>query len=82
MYSWRDVAVRTVRVYDEAAASERDDSLLARMQRYAACGPWAGRAFAVIAALGHLYWKWLEWRVPASDIELAVDWPRSFVPEE
>ena len=76
MYSWHDVAVRTVRVYDEAAASLRDDSLLARMQRFAACGTWAGKAFAAVAALGHLYWKWLEWYVPYTSIEIAVDWPR------
>jgi hypothetical protein len=77
MYSWHDVAVRTVRVYDAAMASARDDSLLARMRRYSECGPWAGRAFAAIAAIGHLYWRWLEWRLPACDVELAVDWPQA-----
>ena len=33
MYCWRDVAGRTAAVYDEAAASGRDDSLPARLAR-------------------------------------------------
>ena len=34
MYSWERIAVRTERVYDAAATSLRDDSMLARLTRY------------------------------------------------
>ncbi len=77
MYAWQDVAERTLRVYAAAAKSTRDDSLLARMSRYHACGPWAGSFFAAVAALSHLYWLWLGWWWPASEVELAQDWPLS-----
>ena len=33
MYDWHNVATRTVRVYDEAASSCRDNSLMARLAR-------------------------------------------------
>ena len=38
MYSWERIAVRTERVYDAAAASQRDDSMLARLSRFYKCG--------------------------------------------
>lgn len=34
MYSWERVAVRTERVYDAVADSRRDDTFLARLQRF------------------------------------------------
>ena len=37
MYSWERIAVRTERVYDAAAASRRDDSMLARLTRFYKC---------------------------------------------
>ena len=37
MYSWEHIAVRTETVYDAAAASERDDSMLARLNRLYRC---------------------------------------------
>jgi hypothetical protein len=55
MYSWRDVAERTLRVYDDAAGSRRDDCMLARLARYMACGTWTGSVFATAAVLGHQY---------------------------
>ncbi len=77
MYSWDDVAERTVKVYSAATASRRDDSLGARLARYCACGPWVGTAFAAVAVVGHLYWQYLEyWETPAAEVERAVDWPR------
>lgn len=41
-YSWRRVAERTVRVYDDVAASTRDDTTLARLRRVYKCvhHPW------------------------------------------
>lgn len=75
MYSWADVAARTAEVYNMAATSTRDDSLVACLQRYVECGAWAGRAFALVAVIGHLYLRWLQWAWPAQDVELAPDWP-------
>lgn len=77
MYSWNDVAIRTVRVYNAASASQRDASLLRRMRRFWDCGPYgAGAAFAALAAVGHVYWRWLEWWLPAAEVEVAVDIPK------
>lgn len=36
-YSWRQIAERTARVYDDVTASTRDDSTLARLRRAAKC---------------------------------------------
>ncbi|GBG71325.1 hypothetical protein CBR_g8747 [Chara braunii] len=72
MYSWQDVAERTERVYDMVAHA-KDDTLLDRLGRYYNCGPWAGKLFCLVAAVGVLLLKFLEWWQPAKSIEMAPD---------
>jgi phosphatidylinositol glycan class A protein len=52
-------------VYDKVTASSPDDSLLARMRRYHACGVWAGKLFCCIMIALHLWWRLLECLDPA-----------------
>ena len=84
MYSWRDVAARTLRVYDAAAAEAdrraragggRGALLLARLRRAAAAGRWAGPLWCCALVLLHWWWRLLEWLEPLESIEPAADWP-------
>jgi phosphatidylinositol glycan class A protein len=75
MYSWRDVAARTERVYAAAAASARDDSWPARAGRLAACGRWFGPLACAVAAAAWLWWRLLEALQPARRLRPAVDFP-------
>ena len=70
MYSWTDVAAKTERIYDIAAASSRDDSMIGRLRRYYKCGSWFGKFCCCIAVLDVLYCKWLEWWQPAMSFEI------------
>ena len=71
MYDWDDVAARVERVYDKAAAPH--DSALARLRRFARCGPWAGPLFAAVAAADALYMRLLAVLAPAAGIDVAPD---------
>lgn len=75
MYSWANVAMRTLKVYDNVMTAPFDDSILARLGRYSTSGVWAGKLFCCVAVLLHLYALLLEWLQPASSIEQAPDWP-------
>ena len=79
MYRWTDVAARTQAVYDAAASSSRDDSLIGRLRRYFKCGRVFGKICTSIAAVDVLLWTWLRWWQPASRIEVAPDFPRPSV---
>lgn len=76
MYSWTAVARRTERVYDRVLGSRPHQPLLARLKRFHARGPWAGKIFCVIVAAAYLVWRVLEWLVPRDDIDPAVDFCR------
>ncbi|GAX81489.1 hypothetical protein CEUSTIGMA_g8918.t1 [Chlamydomonas eustigma] len=75
MYSWSNVAERTLQVYDSVRDRNRDDALLSRLQRYRACGPLAGNGFAALSVLSFMYCTFLEWWFPSSNMEKATDWP-------
>lgn len=71
MYDWDDVAARVERVYDKAAALQ--DSRLARLRRFARCGPWAGPLFAAVAAADALYMAFVALLAPAADVDVAPE---------
>ena len=75
MYSWDDVAGRVETVYARAHATE--DTALGRLARLHSGGAFAGKLFCAVAAVDHLYWRWLEWEAPAAGIEHAPE----FVPD-
>ncbi|KAG7467449.1 hypothetical protein MATL_G00153940 [Megalops atlanticus] len=73
LYTWRNVAERTEKVYDRVA-KETVQPLHRRLHRLQAhCGPVAGCIFAFIAVLDFLFLLLLQWLVPDSVIDLAVD---------
>ena len=47
---------------------------MARLHR---CGVFAGKLFCCVAAVEYLYWRWVEWWRPASEVDAAPD----FVPD-
>ncbi|KAL0044537.1 hypothetical protein WJX82_011610 [Trebouxia sp. C0006] len=71
-YNWPRIAARTEKVYEAAVTTWRDDSLMGRFCRYYQCGSWFGKICCCVAAVLHLYWKWLEAVCPRTDIEIAV----------
>lgn len=68
MYSWRNVAERTEKVYRMCIA-QPDMDLVERWRRYYGCGLWAGKIFAFLVALDYLIVVFLEWLVPSAGIE-------------
>jgi hypothetical protein len=79
-YNWPRIAARTEKVYEAAVSTWRDDSLMGRFCRYYQCGCWFGKICCCVAAVLHLYWKWLEAVCPRTDIEIAVSFQQP-VPE-
>lgn len=76
MYSWPDVAARTVSVYDTvASAPAAADALLPRLRRYRRVGAWAGLLFCAIAVMLRWMCVLLEWQQPSAMVEAAPDWP-------
>ncbi|XP_073020282.1 phosphatidylinositol N-acetylglucosaminyltransferase subunit A-like isoform X1 [Primulina eburnea] len=72
LYSWHDVARRTVIVYDCALRCSNQD-LLERLPRYLSCGSWAGKIFCLMMILDYLFWLLLKLWQPDMDIEVAPD---------
>ncbi|GAA6230204.1 phosphatidylinositol N-acetylglucosaminyltransferase subunit A-like [Lates japonicus] len=73
LYTWRNVAERTEKVYDRVAGEEVLP-LDRRLQRLRAhCGPVAGSIFAFVAVLDFLFLLLLQWLVPDRAIDVAVD---------
>ena len=73
MYSWRNVAERTERVYDKIVLP--NNALGTRVGKYTACGPWAGILGVFIMVLDCIFLAVLCWLVPESSIEAAPDFP-------
>ncbi|KPP58351.1 phosphatidylinositol N-acetylglucosaminyltransferase subunit A-like [Scleropages formosus] len=73
LYTWRNVAERTEKVYDRVATAAvlPLDQRLRRLR--ARCGPVAGSIFALMAVLDFLFLLLLRWLVPDSLIDVAVD---------
>ena len=75
MYNWPRIAARTEVVYKAAVISQRDDSLMGRFCRYYLCGSWFGKICCCVAAVMHLYWRWLELMYPRDDMDIVPDFP-------
>jgi len=74
MYNWYDVAERTEVVYDSMVKLE-SPPLIERLKRYYGCGSWAGPLCCGLVSLEYLFWRFVEWLIPASEIERAIDFP-------
>ncbi|XP_024919531.1 phosphatidylinositol N-acetylglucosaminyltransferase subunit A isoform X2 [Cynoglossus semilaevis] len=73
LYTWRNVAERTEKVYDRVVGEEVLP-LHMRIQRLRShCGPVAGSIFAFVAVLDFLFLLLLQWLVPDQIMDLAVD---------
>ncbi|XP_053732614.1 phosphatidylinositol N-acetylglucosaminyltransferase subunit A isoform X1 [Synchiropus splendidus] len=73
LYTWRNVAERTEKVYDKVSGEEvlPLDRRLRRLRSH--CGPVAGSFFAFFAILDFLFLLMLQWLVPDRVMDLAVD---------
>lgn len=74
MYSWEEVAERTERVY-ERIYKQPQLPLIERFRRYYGCGPFAGKLFVLVVALGYILWQLLEYHRPRADIDIAINFP-------
>ena len=63
MYSWRDVATRTLLVYQELLSDPScgETPLLERLALAYGCGKWAGVAFCCVVVLDCFLVFWLDW---------------------
>lgn len=75
MYNWHDVAARTEAVYDLALGNTRRDTLINRLQKYNACGVIAGPLFCIVAMIDVMLSWVLEYCWPASQIDIAPNFP-------
>uniref|UniRef100_A0A3B4AA21 phosphatidylinositol N-acetylglucosaminyltransferase n=1 Tax=Periophthalmus magnuspinnatus TaxID=409849 RepID=A0A3B4AA21_9GOBI len=73
LYTWRNVAERTEKVYDRVAGEEvlPLDRRIHRLRTH--CGPVAGTIFAFVAVLDFLFLLLLQWLVPDQVMDVAVD---------
>uniref|UniRef100_A0A667YWW2 Phosphatidylinositol N-acetylglucosaminyltransferase subunit A n=1 Tax=Myripristis murdjan TaxID=586833 RepID=A0A667YWW2_9TELE len=73
LYTWRNVAERTEKVYDRVAGEAvlPLDRRLLRLRAH--CGPVAGSIFAFVAVLDFLFLLLLQWLVPDRVMDVAVD---------
>ncbi|KAG5833518.1 hypothetical protein ANANG_G00276760 [Anguilla anguilla] len=73
LYTWRNVAERTEKVYDRVAKEVvlPLDGRLGRLRAH--CGHVAGSIFAFVAVLDFLFLLLLQWFVPDSVIDVAVN---------
>ncbi|XP_070694791.1 phosphatidylinositol N-acetylglucosaminyltransferase subunit A isoform X2 [Pempheris klunzingeri] len=73
LYTWRNVAERTEKVYGRVAGEEvlPLDRRLRRLRAH--CGPVAGSIFAFVAVLDFLFLLLLQWLVPDQVMDVAVD---------
>ncbi|CAL8322544.1 unnamed protein product [Merluccius merluccius] len=73
LYTWRNVAERTEKVYDRVAGEEvlPLDRRLLRLREH--CGPVAGSIFAFLAVVNFLFLLLLQWLFPDQVMDMAVD---------
>ncbi|XP_053482615.1 phosphatidylinositol N-acetylglucosaminyltransferase subunit A [Ictalurus furcatus] len=89
LYTWRNVAERTEKVYDHACR-QPVLPLPARLRRLRShCGAVAGSIFSFVAVINFLFLLFLQWLFPNHLIDVAVDasgpggrWGRGFGKEE
>ncbi|KAJ3334674.1 hypothetical protein HDU93_007451 [Gonapodya sp. JEL0774] len=73
MYSWKNVAERTEKVYTKVCA-KREPSLAHRLVLYSRVGPLAGMISIIIVLFDIVALYILEFFWPAEDIEIAMSW--------
>mmetsp|Transcript_19281 Transcript_19281/g.31558 ORF Transcript_19281/g.31558 Transcript_19281/m.31558 type:complete len:550 (+) Transcript_19281:126-1775(+) len=76
MYSWRDVAERTERVYDFVMPLSVPP-LFDLLRRQYARGPWSGKCFCAVVILVYLFWCLLDWLLPVTPLPSTVPEPES-----
>ena len=82
MYNWNNIAQKTEKVYDSVSKKRKARSayyLGDKLKKYYRCGRVAGKIICVMIVVLFLLWCFLEWLVPESSIDVAVDMPFSFV---
>lgn len=73
VYGWPQVTARTLKVYESAVHSPRDDSMVARLHRYYLCGKWFGKICVGVVVVDWLYMKWLDLWQPGATIQPAPE---------
>ncbi|XP_023837497.1 phosphatidylinositol N-acetylglucosaminyltransferase subunit A [Salvelinus sp. IW2-2015] len=73
LYTWRNVAERTEKVYDCVAGKEVLPLERRLLRLRAHCGPVAGSIFALFAVLDFLFLLLLRWLLPDRLIDIAMD---------
>lgn len=76
MYDWDNVASRTEVVY-RTIYQKPNQPLLERLQKFLGCGVYFGKINCLMVALDYILWQILEWLQPASEIDIAIDFPYS-----
>jgi len=75
MYSWMDVAARTVQVYDRVAAHP-PQPFAERLRLYNTVGGLlAGWLCGFTVSVMYLVWRAIEWAWPREEVEIARDFP-------
>ncbi|VDH90319.1 phosphatidylinositol glycan, class A [Mytilus galloprovincialis] len=78
LYTWRDVAHRTERVYKRVAdLVERETK--ERLSRYYSCGPLSGKLFVIAAVLNIWFMCFLQIFQPRQKIEISPELQRSHI---
>ncbi|CAO2635288.1 Phosphatidylinositol N-acetylglucosaminyltransferase subunit A [Lemmus lemmus] len=73
LYTWRNVAERTEKVY-ERAGKEAALPMHKRLNRLIShCGPLTGHSFALLVVFSYLFLMFLRWMTPDSVIDVAID---------
>lgn len=75
MYSWTQVAQRTVRVYDAAMTSTRSNRLADRLQQYYTHGLLFSAVCCLVMLMDYVLWLWIVWWNPAELFDIAPDMP-------
>lgn len=79
MYTWKDVALRTERVYHDIfskAKPEDKDWLHMATRFHHRRGPWARKLYLLCCIVEYLLYYVLEFLYPRNKIALAVKWPK------
>ncbi|CAC5359587.1 unnamed protein product [Mytilus coruscus] len=78
LYTWRDVAHRTERVYKRVAdLVERETK--ERLSRYYSCGPLSGKLFVIAAVLNIWFMCFLQIFQPSQKIEITPELQRTYI---
>jgi len=74
MYSWRNVAERTEKVYNKISKNETS-TVVERLKRYRSAGPFAGLIFCLIVLVDYIVYAIISWLDPSENIDIAPTFP-------